>query len=248
MFSPSLRLSFLVRISGTLLFLGLVCGASPALGQHWHRTARVAAPVEEGDIRAFLDTVLHKIDERDLRVRRAPERTGRPSLSALRSALMEEHEIGIRAANTAVIEYEFRMDAGDYLQREIRNLQFQLQSPSSDLYVNILYIDARQPWVQDLLSNNGIHAPANEAALIPFRQRLQFSKPIQNHPTWIVELGGEVIRDDFASKKMAFVRKIEQLTYGGPFAVADPLSEEYVVRRVNEKIRNRPPEDALRAN
>jgi len=142
------------------------------------------------------------------------------AFSALRSRLIEEKGIGVTTANAMLITYEFRIDFGDHLHRTIRSVQFQLRSPPTGPYIQVLHLDAQQPWVQDLLSEKGTHLTTNEAAVIPFRQRLEFSRLIQNGKTQIVKIGGDVIRNDFAAKKAAFFRKISLLTYGGMDALA----------------------------
>lgn len=217
--------SRLFSITGALVLLCTTFGVTPASGQYWHQTVRIATPVEQGALRALLDTLVHRIEGTDRGVRRTAHSTDRMSLSALRSRLIAKHGIGITTANTVLVKYDFRIKFGDHLERTIQSLEFQLRYPPLGPYIRILRVDARQPWVQDLLAERSPPPLTNKAATILFRQRLQFSRLIRRDSTRIVEIGGNVIRSDFTTRKASFVRKIEQLTYGGLMSVAEPGAE-----------------------
>lgn len=212
--SSLLRRPPLFSIVGALLILCLAVGSSPAYGQYWQQTARIVTPIEDDGIRAFLDTLIHEIEDQGLRVRRAPDQTDRMTLSALRANLIEEHGIGVTTANTVLIRYEFRIDFGNNLQQTIRSVQFQLRFPPMGPYIRVLHLDAQQPWMKKILAEKGTHMLTNEAAVIPFRQRLRFSRLIQWDDTRLVEIGDETIREGFSRKKEALFRKIRYLAYG----------------------------------
>lgn len=182
-------------------------------GQYWLQTARIATPVENGPIRAFLDTLVHTIDERNLRIRRGPNQSERIPVSELRSTLIEKHGTGITTANTVFVGYRFEIDFGSRLERDLLSLHFHVRSGPAQEDIPILYLDAQQRWVQEILLETGTDLPTNEAAIIPFRRHLDFVHLARQDDTRIVEIGGETVRKGFEVKKEALIQKIERLMY-----------------------------------
>lgn len=213
------RSSWLDRIScvaGLLLVVCTVLSTAPAHGQYWRQTARIVTPVENGSLRALLDTLAHTAEVGNHRVERTPASSSRTSLTSLQTRLIAKHGIGIRTANAVLVRYEFQINTGNRVERVVQSLQFQLRYPVTHPYIRVLHLDAQQPWVQRLLNKTGTPPPENEAGLIPFRHHLQFSRLMRRQRTRLVEIGGTVVRGQFAAKKEALARKIERLTYGGP--------------------------------
>lgn len=203
-----------IIIAGILaVSLGFLC-SQDVHGQYWLQTARVVTPVENGPVRAFLDTLVHTIDERDLGVRRDPSQSERIPFSKLRSTLIEKHGTGITTANTVFLGYRFEMDFGSRLERDLLSLHFHFRPGPAQEDIPILYLDAQQRWVQEILLEKGTDLPTNEAAIIPFRRHLDFVHLARQDDTRIVEIGGETVRKGFEVKKEALIQKIERLMYG----------------------------------
>lgn len=200
------------------VFALLFCGIGPreAHGQYWLQTARLVTPIEDGPTRTFLDTLVHTIEKKDLKVRWSPDQVEPMSLSDLRSTLIEEHGTGITTANRVFIDYRFEIDFGSRLEREITSLHFYFRPGPSQEDIPVLYLNAQQGWVQEILTEKGTHLRTNEAAIIPFRRHLEFIHQARRDETQIVEVREETVREGFEVKKEDLIRKIERLMYGSP--------------------------------
>lgn len=197
------------------LFLASVLFLLPqaVAAQHWLQTARVVTPVEQGPLRAFLDTVVTEMEERDVRVRRTPSQSEKMTVSTLRDRLIEEEGIGLSSANHAFIDYRFTIDGGSTFQQEISAIRFVYRPGANQNDISILHLNARSGWVDQLLHNKGTRLVTNEAALIPFHRHLGFARIARQKESQIVEIGGETIREGFHRKKEALIRKVERLAY-----------------------------------
>jgi hypothetical protein len=190
-------------------------GPQEACGQYWRQTARLATPVENGPLRTFLDTLTHTIEEKELRVRRTSNQDKQMRLAELRDLLIKEHGTSISTANTLFIDYRFELDRGSRLERDIQHLQFHFRPGPRQEDIPLLYLDAQQKWMQDLLIKKGTPPSSNLAAIIPFRRHLEFAHLARLDDTDIVEIGGTTVREGFAVKKEELIQRLERLMYLG---------------------------------
>ena len=199
--------------------LSLVCASillfvpQDANGQLWLQTSRVVTPVEQGPVRVLLDSLVNVMERRELSVRRSPADDSSMSVSKLRSTLINEKGIGIGSANHAFIDYRFTIDNGSDFQQEVASIRFVFRPGPNQTDVPVLYLDARDGWVDTFLQNKGTDLKTNEAALIPFHRHLGFAQIARQKKTEIVEIGGQTVRKGFDQKKEALIRKVERLTY-----------------------------------
>jgi len=202
-----------IGLFGVGLALALMGLPQTANGQVWLQTARLVAPVEQGPVRTLLDSVATVMERRGLRARRSPEPDTGRTVTALRRQLIDEEGVGIRSANHVFVDYRFALDSGSSFRQQITSLHFVFRPGPTQADVPILYLDAQENWVRELLRNKGTSLPTNEAALIPFRRHLGFADIARRDETQIVEISGETVREGFREKKDALIRKVEWLTY-----------------------------------
>lgn len=202
-----------VSLVGLLLASALLLIPEDAAAQRWMQTSRVVTPVEQGALRAFLDTVVTEMEAREVRVHRTPSQSEPTTVSALRDQLIEEEGVGLSSANHAFIDYRFTIDSGRGFEQEITSIRFVYRPGTDQNDISILYVDTREGWVDRLLHNKGTSLQTNEAALIPFDRHLGFARIARLEESQIVEIGGETIREGFYERKEALLQKVERLTY-----------------------------------
>jgi len=213
MTSPPLKALRSVGVLG--LLLAALCLAAPqsAQGQLWLQTSRVLTPIENGPTRAFLDTLINVMEQKDVRVKRSPEQNGKMNVSALRNQLISENGIGLGSANHAFIDYRFSIDNGSRFRQSITTIHFVFRPGPNQNDISIMHIDAQQPWVERVIHQKGTSLRTNEAALIPFHRHLSFANIARQTKTQVVEIGSRTVREKFDERKAALIRKVERLTY-----------------------------------
>ena len=196
----------------TLSFF-LIC-PQPAQGQLWLQTSRVVTPVENGPTRVFLDTLVAVMERKKIEVKRSPEGEQTFTIEELRTELIEEEGVGLRSGvNHAFVDYRFSIDNGSNFEQRVSAIHFVFRPGPGQSDIPIMYLDARQPWMTQLLQNKGTDLQTNEAALIPFHRHLGFAQIARQEETQIVEIGGRTVREGFQERKEALIRKVERLTY-----------------------------------
>lgn len=207
----------LLRSAGFLALLTLSCvlfRPQPAQGQLWLQTSQVVTPVENGPVRVFLDTLVAVMDRRKIEVKRSPKGKQTFTIQELRTELIEEEGIGLTSGvNHAFIDYRFTIDGGSNFKQEVGAIHFVFRPGPRQSDIPVMYLDAQQPWLTQLLYNKGTDLPTNEAALIPFHRHLGFAQIARPEETQIVRIGGQTVREGFQEKKEALIRKVERLTY-----------------------------------
>lgn len=204
------------RSAGILTFLLaalLLAAPRSAAGQTWLQTARVITPVEDGPKRAFLDTLVNVMERRKLSVKRSPNADKEVRISTLRDKLITDAGIGLGSASHAFIDYRFTIDNGSNFEQEIARVHFVFRPGPQQNDTSILYVDARKPWVKNILRQKGTSLRTNEAALIPFRHHLGFANIARQKTSKVVEIAGETVRKKFDGRKRALIRKVERLMY-----------------------------------
>ena len=135
------------------------------------------------------------------------------TLSSLRNTLISEEGIGLGSANYAFIGYRFSIDNGSQFEQEITTLRFVFRPGPNQNDVSMMYLDAQEPWVNQVIQQKGTSLRSNQAALIPFRRHLDFAQIARQEQSQVVEMGGETVREGFDERKEALIRKVERLTY-----------------------------------
>ncbi|HHP7236818.1 hypothetical protein [Longibacter sp.] len=211
-------LNALQRVGGiaTLaLALLLFVGPQDANAQRWLQTTQVIAPVQsETPTRALLDTLINVIDRSDsLAIKRAPDDPSRTAVSQLEDELLNQEGIGLSSANYVFIDYRFEVNRDGFEER-ITDLFFIYRPPGTgEEDIPIMYLSARDAWVDDVLRNKGTTLVTNEAALKPFGDQIAFAKIVRERDARIVEIGDRTVRDGFEAKKRNLVDKITRLSY-----------------------------------
>lgn len=211
--------SFSSRLLRSLGVAGLVflafCLTYPqeAQGQRWLQTARVLTPIEDGPKRVFLDTLVNVMGRNEVRVRRSPDQEEKMTLSSLRNKLISEEGIGLGSANYVFIGYRFTIDNGGQFEQEVATLRFVFRPGPDQNDVSMMYVDAQEPWVEEVIQQKGTSLRSNQAALIPFHRHLGFARIARRETSQVVDIGGQTVRDEFDARKRALIQKVERLTY-----------------------------------
>jgi len=164
-------------------------------------------------MRVFLDSLVNVMERKDITVQRSPEEKEKMKIADLRSALINEQGIGLGSANHAFINYRFTIDNGSNFEQEITNIYFVFRPGPDQSDIPVMYVNAREAWVQKLLNQKGTSLRTNEAALIPFQRHLGFANIARKETSDVVEISGETVREKFDEEKEALIRKIERLMY-----------------------------------
>ena len=147
----------------------------------------------------------------EVEVKRTEEASKKLSLSTLRDKLINEQGIGLTSANFVFIDYRFEIQNRGF-EESVESLQFVYRPPGgAEEDIQMLYVDASEPWVRNILENKGTTLVTNEAALKTFSDQLAFARLVQDGK--IVEIAGQTVREGFKRKKRQLVQKIQRLTY-----------------------------------
>ncbi len=190
----------------------LVMGPTDALAQRWLQTSQLLSEItEETPTRALLDTLVQVMERKEgIKVKRTSD-SEKMSLSELREKLINEQGIGLTSANFVFIDYKFQIQNRGF-EEKIQTFQFVYRPPGgSEEDIQMLHLDATEPWVQNVLRNKGTTLVTNEAALRTFSDQLAFARLVQDGK--IVEIAGQTVREGFERKKRQLVQKIQRLTY-----------------------------------
>lgn len=187
-------------------------GPTDALAQRWLQTSQLLSEItEETPTRALLDTLVQVMERKEgIKVKRTSD-SEKMSLSELREKLINEQGIGLTSANFVFIDYKFQIQNRGF-EEKIQTFQFVYRPPGgSEEDIQMLHLDATEPWVQNVLRNKGTTLVTNEAALRTFSDQLAFARLVQDGK--IVEIAGQTVREGFERKKRQLVQKIQRLTY-----------------------------------
>lgn len=197
----------------TLLALGcLGMGAPDATAQRWLQTSQLLSEItQDAPTRAFLDTLVQVMDRESVTVKRTADANQARSIADLRTELINEKGIGLTSANWVFINYQFQIQNRGF-EEEIQSFQFVYRPPGGTKEdIQMLYVDASKPWVQNVLQNKGTPLARNEAGTALFVNQLTFAR-LQKRGK-IVEISGKTVREGFEQKKRKLVQKIQRLTY-----------------------------------
>jgi hypothetical protein len=196
----------------TCILTLLAVSAPDAQGQRWLQTTQLITPIQtDGPTRALLDTLIQVIDRKDgVEVRRTPEGSETLSLSGLRDKLINESGIGLNSASHVFIDYKFEIENRGF-EESIEAFQFVYRAGEGQEDIQMMYIDATNPWVKNVLNNKGTTLRTNQAALKTFSDQLAFARMQEDGK--IVEISGQTVREGFEAKKRNLVQKITRLTY-----------------------------------
>ena len=198
-----------------LLAFGVAAMSPPeATAQRWLQTSQLIKNVRsDGPARALLDTLVQVIERRDgVEVRRTSDAPETLTLSELRDELINGPGLGLTSANKVFINYRFEIRNRGF-EESIQSFQFLFRPPSgNEEDIQMLYVDASDPWVKGVLQNKGTSLTTNEAALQTFKDQLSFARTVRD--AQITEIAGDPVREGFEAKKRNLVQKIQRLTYG----------------------------------
>lgn len=196
-----------------LCAFGVLFASSPdAQAQRWLQTAQLVTPIQsDGPTRALLDTLVRVIErKKDAQVKRTPDNSETLSISGLRDKLINEAGIGLSSANNVFISYKFEIENRGFVE-SIESFQFVYRPGEGQEDIQMMYVDASEKWVQNILNNKGTTLRTNQAALKTFSDQLAFAR-LQDDGK-IVEISGQTVREGFEAKKRSLVQKITRLTY-----------------------------------
>lgn len=180
--------------------------------QRWLQTTQLITPIQtDGPTRALLDTLVQTLDRKEgVEIKRTPDDSETLSLSGLRDKLINESGIGLGSASHVFIDYKFEIENRGF-EESIEAFQFVYRAGEGQEDIQMMYVDATEPWVKNVLKNKGTTLRTNQAALKTFSDQLAFARMQENGK--IVEISGQTVREGFEAKKRNLVQKITRLTY-----------------------------------
>lgn len=210
----------MVRSARNFAVLFLLAGGillsfpNQANAQRWLQTSQLfVQDIESGSPpSALLDTLTHVLERRDsIKVRRKPDGE-RMALSELKNQLINGPGIGLSSgANGMFIDYRFEIQNRGF-EENIEGFQYVFRPPGGQGEdVQLLYVDATEGWVKNILRNKGTTLTTNQAALKTFTDQLSFARMAKSGQ--VVEIAGQTVREGFETEKRQLVQKIQRLTY-----------------------------------
>lgn len=196
-----------------ITIIGGVFGQSQKVqAQRWLQTSQLFVELQtDGPARALMDTLVQVIQRSDsIMVRRSRESNETVGLSKLRDKLINGPGIGLASASHVFIDYRFMIENRGF-EESIEGFQFIFRAGQGQEDIQMMYVDANEPWVNEVLRNKGTTLRTNQAALKTFNDQLAFARMHDNGK--IVEISGNTVREGFERKKRKLVEKITRLTY-----------------------------------
>ena len=206
---PMLRKALLIALCIAGVFS---LSTSEVHAQRWLQTTQLVTPIQsDGPTRALLDTLVQVIERRDdIQVKRSPDAPETYTLSELKDNLINEAGIGLTSANRIFIDYRFEIENRGF-QEVIESFRFVYRPGQGEEDIQMMYVDASEPWFESILKNKGTTLRTNQAALKTFKDQLAFARMQDDGK--IVEISGQTVREGFEAKKRSLVQKITRLTY-----------------------------------
>ena len=206
---PMLRKALLIALCIAGVFS---LSTSEVHAQRWLQTTQLVTPIQsDGPTRALLDTLVQVIERRDdIQVKRSPDAPESYTLSELKDNLINEAGIGLPSANRIFIDYRFEIENRGF-QEVIESFRFVYRPGQGEEDIQMMYVDASEPWFESILKNKGTTLRTNQAALKTFKDQLAFARMQDDGK--IVEISGQTVREGFEAKKRSLVQKITRLTY-----------------------------------
>ena len=190
-----------------------VFAAPDANAQRWLQTSQLFVELEtDGPGRALLDTLVQVVERgEDAKVKRTPDSNEEYSISELKDKLINEKGIGLNSASHVFIDYKFMIENRGF-EESIEAFKFIFRQSAGAEDIQMMYVDASEPWVREVLRSKGTALRSNQAALKTFSDQLAFAR--MHDDGKIVEISGNTVREGFERKKRKLVEKITRLTYG----------------------------------
>jgi hypothetical protein len=135
------------------------------------------------------------------------------TLSDLKNELINGPGIGLSSgANGVFIDYRFEIENRGF-EESIEGFQYVFRPPGGQSEdIQLLYVDATDKWVGNILRNKGTTLTTNQAALKTFSDQLAFARMAEKGQ--VVEIADKVVREGYERQKRQLVQKIQRLTYG----------------------------------
>ena len=187
----------LPRLLTTAAFaVGLLLGLAPdaAAQGRWRQTVEIIAPVEdEGVTKTLLDSLVTTLKRRDISVAREREEGAQKmSMGSLENQLYNQG-LDVSSANQVFLTYTLTGDQRGF-GSEISEMYFVYRPVEyDDVDEPILYVDATDPAVQELLLNSGTVDPMNQEAFLPFNDQMMVH---QLDKSVVTRFGDRIIRDE----------------------------------------------------
>ena len=184
----------MMGVFGLLLYAFALPLAVQAQSQsRWLRTIQVITPVSDREVTGvLLDTLMEVINRQDIRVRRSPEDLDTQSFADLEKALINEG-LDVTSATQVFITYRYESTQQGFFA-QILDLYF-IYRPTEfeEADIPILYLDATDPVIQNIMVNSGVPSEVNEAVTRPFIEQIAIN---QLMGSTVVKVGDRIIRDE----------------------------------------------------
>ena len=192
----------LPRLLTTAAFaVGLLLGLAPdaAAQGRWRQTVEIIAPVEdEGVTKTLLDSLVTTLKRRDISVAREREEGAQKmSMGSLENQLYNQ-ALDVSSANQVFLTYTLTGDQRGF-GSEISEMYFVYRPVEyDDVDEPILFVDATDPAIQELLLNSGTVDPMNQEAFLPFNDQMMVH---QLDKSVVTRFGDRIIRDEKEARK-----------------------------------------------
>lgn len=181
------------------LFGGLLLLLSPTSvqAQEWAQEIQIITTVGyEEPLHVFVDSLSNALAQSpDTQVKRTPEDEASMSFTELRAELLNDG-LDLNSATHAFIRYRFELVAGSEIFETIEALYFIFRGREDRSDIPILYVDTREPVVNNLIRESGVPSPVNMMSIKTFREMLAFPHLQSRQETAMVEIAGRAIRED----------------------------------------------------
>jgi hypothetical protein len=184
-------------LAGSLVLL-LAIAPSPTQAQDWRQEVQIITTIPfDSPLHVFLDSVRTYLDDHpNVRVKQSPQDTSSMRARELREALYADG-LDLTSATHAFIRYRFDLPAsGSGVVETIQDLYFVFRLDESQSDRSILYLNTRDPMVNNLLQEKGIQSPVNMRSFTPFRKLLAFPVVNDRYETAVVEFGHQTVREE----------------------------------------------------
>ena len=180
---------------------GLLVSAAPTADAQgrWRQTVEIIAPVEdEGVTKALLDSLVSTLKRQDISVSlEREEGAEKMSINSLENRLYNRG-LDVSSANQVFLTYTLAGSQRGFTS-EISEMFFVYRPMDyDDVDEPILYVDATDPAIQEMLLNSGTVDPINQEAFLPFNDQMMVH---QLDKSVVTRIGDRIIRDEKDARK-----------------------------------------------
>lgn len=198
-------------VSLACVLLASLMLVAPVHAQEWQQEIQIITTVRPGEPTYVLLDSLDAVFERtpDVRLRHSADDVNALPYDDHLDNLLAEGVV-LNSATHAFIRYRFSLNShSSQLTESIQDIYFISRFDENYADLPILFVDAEDPLVSDIILKNGIPNIVNMKSITTFRELLAFPLLRKRQETAMVEFAGRTLRDDYVPQRESLLKFLD---------------------------------------